>query len=324
MGTNLPLISIIITSCNYAEFVAQAIESVLNQTYKNIEVIVIDDGSKDNSRTVIEKYVRRYPKIIFISQKNHGVVFTRNKGMELAKGDFLCCLDADDYFDKDYIEKQYAYMVDYEADVVYPNWNLIGDVNQKVHFQEFDFIEYQKQHLHIKPESLIRVSKIKDRNGKLILGYLEETKERANDWAYFITLAANGLKFKLAEENYVNYRIKPGSMGSKFDKYDEVKIFHSYLIMLKERYGEKIIDPIELPIDMIKLRDQKIAELEVDIVSKEREFGTNIKQLNEQLVKYESTITNMQRSLSWKATRPLRLVISKLSNRRANTKFKKS
>lgn len=303
-----PVISVIITNYNYADYIGQAIESVLNQTYKNIELIIIDDGSTDDSDAVIKKYTEKNPAIIYIAQKNHGVVYTRNKGMEIARGEYLCCLDADDFFNTDYIEKQYGWITKYRADVVYANWNLIGDVNQKINFPEFDFIEYQKQHFHIKPESLIRVSAIKHKDGKLKLGYLPETKKRANDWAYFISLAANGLKFKLAKNNYVNYRIKSGSMGSRFTRYEDIRIFYKYLTLLKKRYGKKIIDPIELPIDIIMQQDERIKEANLIISNKDREIEnmySDLKQINNNL---ERIIREMQNSASWKVTQPLRFI----------------
>lgn len=277
--TKTPLISVIITNYNYARYVSQAIESVLNQTYDNVEILIINDGSTDNSDEIIKKYKKRYPEIIYINQSNQGVVSSRNLGMEKATGDYLCCLDADDFFDLDYLEKQYENITQSNADVVYSNWQFIGDLDYKTDFPEFDFIEYQKQHIHIKPESLIRSSTIKDINGGLRLGYLPETKERANDWAYFITLAANGLNFKLTKDTYVNYRIKSGSMGNRLGKYDEARLFYKYLSMFKTRYGEKIIDPSELLIDMLMLQDERIKHLEGVVHDKD----VHIKNLTDQI-----------------------------------------
>ena len=89
-----PLVSVVITNYNYAQYVGEAIESVLNQTYKNLEIIVIDDGSTDDSLDEIDVY---QSKIRIVARENRGVVYTRNEGMSLAKGEFICFLDADDY-----------------------------------------------------------------------------------------------------------------------------------------------------------------------------------------------------------------------------------
>jgi len=297
-----PRISVIITCYNYESYVAQAIESVLNQTYENIELIIVNDGSTDDSDKIIKEYVKRNPGIIYINQKNHGVVYTRNMGMEIASGDYLCCLDADDFFNPDYIQRQYDYITKYKVDVVYPNWQLLGDLNYKTNFPEFNFIEYQKQHLHIKPESLIRVSAIKHHNGKLKYAYIPETKARANDWAYFISLAANGLTFKLASDNYVNYRIKAGSMAKSFSREQDIKIFFNYLTMFKKRFGQKIIDPVELPIDIIKQQDIAITTKDELI----RGQSDLIKEKDRVIVQQRTALYEMERSLSWRVTRPLR------------------
>jgi glycosyltransferase involved in cell wall biosynthesis len=310
-----PLVSVIITNYNYGEYINQAIESVLDQSYKNIELIVIDDGSTDNSLQIIEKYVKKNSEIIFIKQKNHGVVYTRNKGMERASGEYICCLDADDFFDPDYIEKQYRYITQFKADVVYPNWNLFGDINQKLYFPEFDFVEYQKQHFHIKPESLVRASAIKHANGKLKHGYLPETKQRANDWAYFISLAANGLKFKLANDNYVNYRIKKGSMGNRFTRYEDIAIFYTYLGMLKRRYGDKIIEPVDLPIDIIRQQDEYIKKLNRHLHDKDMQIDGMKEEFSEKVNELQRVNDELQRSLSWRVTKPLRVVNTFLHKR---------
>ncbi|MBF2016560.1 MAG: glycosyltransferase family 2 protein [Rivularia sp. T60_A2020_040] len=97
-----PLVSIIIGNYNYERFVAQAIDSALNQTYKNIEVIVVDDGSQDKSREVIGKYGNR---IIPIFKKNGGQPSNYNAGFAASKGEIVCFLDSDDWFVEDKIEK---------------------------------------------------------------------------------------------------------------------------------------------------------------------------------------------------------------------------
>ncbi len=88
-----PLVSIIINNCNYGCFVGEAIESALNQTYSRLEVIVVDDGSTDNSREIIANYK---DKIIPILKKNEGQSSAFNSGFAAAQGDIICFLDADD------------------------------------------------------------------------------------------------------------------------------------------------------------------------------------------------------------------------------------
>ena len=88
-----PLVSIVINNYNYGSFVGQAIESALNQSYDNVEVVVVDDGSKDKSRDIISSYG---DKIIPVFQENGGQAAAFNAGFTHSKGDIICLLDADD------------------------------------------------------------------------------------------------------------------------------------------------------------------------------------------------------------------------------------
>ncbi|MGP1383518.1 MAG: glycosyltransferase family 2 protein [Thainema sp.] len=97
-----PLVSVIINNYNYAQFVAQAINSVLEQTYSNCEILVVDDGSTDSSRQVIESFGK---KVCSIFQKNGKQAAALNTGFENSRGDIIIFLDSDDYLLPDAIEK---------------------------------------------------------------------------------------------------------------------------------------------------------------------------------------------------------------------------
>lgn len=95
------VVSVIIPTYNYGDYLPIAIRSCLHQTYKPIEIIVVDDGSTDNTKDVVKEF---HDKIIYVYQENRGVSAARNKGLEFAKGDFLTFLDSDDYLTQDSIE----------------------------------------------------------------------------------------------------------------------------------------------------------------------------------------------------------------------------
>jgi glycosyltransferase involved in cell wall biosynthesis len=95
-----PKVSIIITCYNYDRFVSDAINSALNQTYSNVEVIVVNDGSTDESHDVISQFADR---ITYVNQINTGVATARNNGLQIACGQYCSCLDADDWISPDYI-----------------------------------------------------------------------------------------------------------------------------------------------------------------------------------------------------------------------------
>lgn len=100
-----PLVSVIIPNYNYADYLREAIASVLAQTYENIEIIVVDDGSSDNSRATIESYGE---KVTGIFQQNQGVSATRNNGVKASRGEYIAFLDADDVWLPRKIELQMA------------------------------------------------------------------------------------------------------------------------------------------------------------------------------------------------------------------------
>jgi glycosyltransferase involved in cell wall biosynthesis len=93
-----PLVSIIIPSYNHAQWIAQAIESVLNQTYENIELIIVDDGSKDASRDVIAKYVDGHKVRAFFKEKNAGQGHSINLALNMCRGDYISILPSDDWY----------------------------------------------------------------------------------------------------------------------------------------------------------------------------------------------------------------------------------
>src|SRR5688572_1866005 len=95
-GSNKKLVSVIIPAYNAGPFISETLESVLAQTYSNWEVIVVNDGSKDNTENILKQYSEKDPRISFISKTNSGVSDTRNKGIDKAKGEFIAFLDADD------------------------------------------------------------------------------------------------------------------------------------------------------------------------------------------------------------------------------------
>ena len=107
MSTN-PLVSIIIPVYNVEKFLPQCLDSVVNQTYKNIEVVLLNDGSPDGSDAICRDYANQYHQINYIKRGNAGASATRNYGIGLAKGDYVFFLDSDDYLKEDCI----ANMVD--------------------------------------------------------------------------------------------------------------------------------------------------------------------------------------------------------------------
>jgi glycosyltransferase involved in cell wall biosynthesis len=103
-----PLVSVVIPTYNYARFVSEAVDSVLAQTYPSLEVVVVDDGSTDDTREVLARYGDR---IRYIYQPNAGLPAARNTGIKAARGEFIGLLDSDDVFHPRKFELQMRYML---------------------------------------------------------------------------------------------------------------------------------------------------------------------------------------------------------------------
>ncbi|MFV0145122.1 glycosyltransferase family 2 protein [Empedobacter falsenii] len=125
-------ISIIIPVYNAEKVIIKCISSILNQSYQNFELILIDDGSKDNSLKVCEEFCKNDERIILKAQKNSGPSKARNFGIDLANGDFICFIDADDWIEEDYLKTFVDNYVNTKTlliqDICKDRVNLTGDI----------------------------------------------------------------------------------------------------------------------------------------------------------------------------------------------------
>ena len=110
-------VSIVVAIYKSEKFLDKLIKSIINQTHKNIEVILVDDGSPDNSGAVCDKYASQDSRIQVLHKKNGGACDARNKGMELVTGEYLSIIDGDDWLEPDYIEYLLGMCVDTDSDM---------------------------------------------------------------------------------------------------------------------------------------------------------------------------------------------------------------
>lgn len=118
-------ISIIIPVYNAEKYIGRCLESVVNQTYRNLEIICVDDGSTDNSYKIIEEKAKQDNRIILIKQKNQGVSIARNTAIENLTGDYIMFLDSDDYMEQNMCEIMYKAINEFETDVIRCNYNRV-------------------------------------------------------------------------------------------------------------------------------------------------------------------------------------------------------
>ena len=113
------LITVIIPCYNIEKYIERCIQSVEEQTYKNIEIIAVDDGSKDNTVQILEKLQNKYSNLkVFKNDKNKGAAYARNLAIRKSKGEYIGFIDSDDYIVKDYYEKLMQKAQEEDADLV--------------------------------------------------------------------------------------------------------------------------------------------------------------------------------------------------------------
>ena len=122
---NQPLVSIILPVYNAQNHLARCVGSICAQTYRNIEIIILNDGSKDQSLPVCEEFRQKDPRILLVDKANSGVSDTRNLGLKLASGKYVEFVDSDDYLDPDFTERLVAAAEENEADFVIAPYKMV-------------------------------------------------------------------------------------------------------------------------------------------------------------------------------------------------------
>ncbi len=111
-------VSVIVPVYNKEKYIGTCLDSILNQTLENIEIIIVDDGSTDNSLNVIERYANKYSNITFVSQENHGPGHARNEGLKIAKGEYVAFVDADDWIETESLKQLFDNADNHSSELV--------------------------------------------------------------------------------------------------------------------------------------------------------------------------------------------------------------
>ncbi len=149
---NIPQVSIIVPIYNVEKHLCECVDSIINQTLKDIEIILVDDGSPDNSGKIADEYAAKDNRITVIHQQNKWLGGARNTGLKIAKGEYLACIDADDYIAPDFCEKLYGFANDNNCDITVFSFSLFNDKGEtlcqtnKNHF--FNDTIYRKSNFH--------------------------------------------------------------------------------------------------------------------------------------------------------------------------------
>lgn len=181
------LISIVTPMYNGAKYVSQTIDSVLAQTYENWEMIIVDDGSKDDSARIVKRYADQDKRIRLIGQENRGSAAARNNALRNANGRFICFLDADDLWDKNFLERQVCFMKEKDAALVFASYQRIDENNNEA-LRPFIVPERVAYRGLLKTCSISCLTAVFDREQTGDLYFNEELKSMRDDFVFWLTM----------------------------------------------------------------------------------------------------------------------------------------
>ena len=246
MADMLPLVSIITPAYNRASYLDETIQSVLNQDYPSIEYIVLDDGSTDNTREVLEKYTGR---LIWETHPNMGETRTVNKGWSMAHGEIVAVVNSDDPLLPGAVSAAVAFMqADPDILVAYPDWNMIepdSKVRQHIQVLEYDYLCMLRRHYCTPgPGAFIR------RRAFELTEMRDPEFRYVADFEYWLRLGLYG-KFARIPQTLATWRVHP----------DAASLSHRGAAMADEhiRLMEKFYSRPDLPLEVRKVRAEAFA-----------------------------------------------------------------
>lgn len=252
------LVSIIIPSYNYGHLIAETLNCLLSQRYSDWEAIIIDDGSTDNTELIVSTFIKKDNRFTYIKQQNNGVSAARNRGLELAKGEYIQFLDADDFITSDKISLQLLFFSEYKeldiclvqtrffhtndainyfTDFCLENKTSMPIIIGNGHSQLTEFVLHNPTVIH---SPLFR----KDILEKI--GYFKEEMSYLEDWDFWFRFAIENLHFGYLDNQKAMALVRVHSV-SAMQQSDKLRaaggkirtLIHNYLLSSKLPDGLK-------------------------------------------------------------------------------------
>ncbi len=229
-----PLVSIITPAFNSEAFIAETIKSVLNQTYENWEMIIIDDGSTDNTAELILNYVKNDNRIQFHSlNKNSGTGVARNFALEKASGKYIAFLDSDDLWKPKKLEKQVRFLVETQVPFTFSYYDCINENGQILHkrVEAPSILSYRQLFFCNYIGNLTGIYST-DYFGKITI----DKSRKRQDWILWLTILKQIKKAEPVTESLAFYRVRDNSISASKVKllkynYGVYRNFHKYNLL---------------------------------------------------------------------------------------------
>ena len=227
------LISVVVTCYNHEKYIEQCLRSIFKQTYRNIELIILDDGSTDYSLEIIQEVLKESPFVTsFESHENIGVVRTRNKGLNLLNGDYFLFVDSDDFLDETYVQELYECAINHQADIVY--CDLFNFEKNEVYLKAQEF----ELHSLLVSNYISNCSLI---NKAILKGTYYDEKlsgKKLEDYDFFLNLIINnGAKAVYQPNTKLNYRVFE---KDSISKRNSVRYHYEIYLEVLEKYLDKL------------------------------------------------------------------------------------
>lgn len=205
-----PLVSIIMPAYNAERFIEKSIESVLHQSYKNWELLIINDFSKDSTQTIIENYLKKDNRIkLFNQENNRGVAESRNKGIKISKGKYIAFLDSDDLWENNKLEIQIEYMLKNKVYMTYTQYSHITENGGFIKDIEIPKSLNYKQALKGNKIGCLTVVIDKEKIGKIQMPNLKH-----EDYATWLNILKKGITAYGIPKNLAQYRKVSDSLSA--------------------------------------------------------------------------------------------------------------
>jgi teichuronic acid biosynthesis glycosyltransferase TuaG len=216
---NDDLVSVITPVFNADNFIEKSLMSVFNQTYRNIEIVLVDDCSSDNSASLILNLQKQHPEIVYYClEKNMGAGFARNKALEIAKGRYVAFLDSDDIWKPEKIKKQLDLMKSKKVSFSYTAIEMIDEFDQII--KEKRNIKETCSYNYLLRNTMIATSSVVlDRYQ--VGDFRMSTRRGGQDYATWLHLLRNGLIAYGLNDSLVKYRSRSNSLSS--NKFKSIK-----------------------------------------------------------------------------------------------------
>ncbi|MEA2049082.1 MAG: glycosyltransferase family A protein [Campylobacterota bacterium] len=243
------LVSIVIPCYNQAQFLEESVQSAVIQSYQNIEIIIVNDGSTDNTQEISEGLQKKHPeKIHIINQENMGLSEARNSGIREASGKYIVSMDSDDKLYETMVEKCITTIQHHnDADIVYTGYQGFGISDRINMWKPFE----QTDPLYATPCSSLAF--IKKKVWEITGGYKYNMMEGYEDWEFWINAYKHNMKFIHIPEKLFFYRIKDESMvtnAMKKDAYLKAKIVMNHPELYTTHQVKKSIEEIQKSEDL--------------------------------------------------------------------------